>query len=121
VPLVTTSDAVLGVTGGIVRQRLLAWGRLPTCLCMVVCGHLIVGGVLGGDTTWLLECDPEEVALFVLPQAVFAAIGQSAWATQVGLATSLGLVMPSLPRHSGAWDVKSAEGNGTNFVVDGAT
>jgi hypothetical protein len=48
------------------------------CLCGLVCGCRIVGGMLSGDTTRLLERAPGEVALFALPRALIAAIGQRA-------------------------------------------
>jgi hypothetical protein len=50
----------------------------------------------GGDTMRLLKRAPNEVALSALPWALLTMSGQRAWATQVGLAMSLGLVTPSL-------------------------
>jgi hypothetical protein len=99
-PLVIASDTVLGVASNILRWYFLVttWGHLPACLCRVVCGHLVVGGMLGGDVTWVLERAPKEVALAALPRALPIATGHPAWAAQVGLATSLGLIAPSLPR-----------------------
>jgi hypothetical protein len=48
-PLPTAFDTVLGTVSGIIGRCLLvtAWGHLPTHLCGVVSGRLIVGGVLG--------------------------------------------------------------------------
>jgi hypothetical protein len=59
----------------------------------VVCGRLVVGGMLGGDTARLLERVPEDVALSSLLRALLAATRQRTWATQVGLAMSLGPVL----------------------------
>jgi hypothetical protein len=100
VPLVITFDAILGMVSYIVGQHLLvaAWGHLPAQLCGAVHGHLIVGGVLDGDTAWLLKRALEEVALSALAWALLTPTGQHAWATQVGLAMSLWLIVPSLPR-----------------------
>jgi hypothetical protein len=73
----TTSDDVLGAVSCIIRRCLIvmAWGRLPAHLCEAVYGCLIVGGVLGGDATRLLEHAPEEVALSALPWALLIANG----------------------------------------------
>jgi hypothetical protein len=57
-----------------------AWGHLPTHLCKVVHGCLVMGGELGGDATRLLECAPKEVAMSALSQALFVVIGRRAWA-----------------------------------------
>jgi hypothetical protein len=59
--------------------------------------RLVVGRVLGGVTTRLLKRAPEEVALSTLLRIMPAASGQCAWAVLVRLATSLGLIAPSLP------------------------
>jgi hypothetical protein len=74
-----------------------------------VYGRLVVGGVLGGDVAWLLERAPKEVTLSTLPRALLAVTGQRTWATQVGLAMSLGLIVLSL----------SAEVDGANLVMNG--
>jgi hypothetical protein len=81
VPLVTISDVVFGVVSDIVGWCLLvtALGHLPAHLCEAVCGHPVVGGVLDGDVVRLLTVN-----------------GQCTWASQVGLAMSLGLIAPSL-------------------------
>jgi hypothetical protein len=42
--------------------------------------HLIVGGVLGGDATWLLKHALEEVVLSALPWTLPTLIGHRAWA-----------------------------------------
>jgi hypothetical protein len=44
-----------------------ARGCLPTSLGRAKHDHLITGGALGGDVVRLLECFPEEVAMFDLP------------------------------------------------------
>jgi hypothetical protein len=82
VPLVTASDTVLGAASGMAGWCLLvtASGHLLAHLCRVVCSYLIVGGVLSGDTTRLLERAPEEVALSALLWALLTATGQRAWA-----------------------------------------
>jgi hypothetical protein len=55
--LVTAFDAIWGMVSGIVGRCLLlaAWGHLPAHLCGAVCSRLVVDGVLGGDTTQILE------------------------------------------------------------------
>jgi hypothetical protein len=91
-PLVTASDAVLGTASDIIGRRLLvaSWGRL----CVAACGRLVVGGMMGGNTAWLIECALEEVTLSALPWALRIATG-----------------------HSKAWDAKSVEGDVTNLVT----
>jgi hypothetical protein len=80
--LVTTSGAILGAVSGIIERCLLiaTWGHLPAHLCGAVCGHLVAGGMPGGDAVWILECAPKEVALSALPRALLVATRQCAWA-----------------------------------------
>jgi hypothetical protein len=85
----------------------------------VVHDHFVVGGVLGGGAAQLLKRAPEVVALSALLRTPPAVIGQRAWAVLVRLATSLGLVAPSCLGQSGAWDEKSAGGDGANFIANG--
>jgi hypothetical protein len=58
--------------------------------------HLVVGGVLGGDALRLPERAPKEVALNASLWAPLTASGQRNWDARVGLAASLGLIVPSL-------------------------
>jgi hypothetical protein len=99
--LVTASDVFLGVVSYIIGLCVLvaAWVHLPACLCRVVYGRLVVGGVLGGDTAWLLEHTPDEVALSTLPQALVAVTVQHTWAAQLGLAMSPGLITLCVGAH----------------------
>jgi hypothetical protein len=98
-PLVAAFDALLGtVSSGIGRCLLVsAWGRFPAYLCEAGHDHLVPGGVLGGDATWLLERALKEFALFPLTRALLAATGQCAGAVLVSLAVSLRLIVLSLP------------------------
>jgi hypothetical protein len=68
--------------GGVIGWCLLiaARGHPPACLCRAVHYHLIVGGVLGGDATWLLKHALEEVVLSALPWTLPTLIGHRAWA-----------------------------------------
>jgi hypothetical protein len=68
-PLVATFDAYLGVVCGDIKRCLLVTARylLPASLCRAKHGRLIDYGVLGGDTTHVLKCVPEEVAMSALP------------------------------------------------------
>jgi hypothetical protein len=61
-------------------------------------GRLIVGGVLGVDVAWLLERAPKEVDVSTLLWSFLTATGHRAWAAQVGQATSMGLITPSMLR-----------------------
>jgi hypothetical protein len=92
-------DVALGAANCVIGWGLLvaARGSLPSCLCGVVHDHLVVGGMLGGDSLWLPEHAPKEVALSASSWALLAASGQRNWAIEVGLAASLGLIMPFLP------------------------
>jgi hypothetical protein len=54
-----------------------AWGHLPTHVCGVVHGRL----VMGGDATWLLKCAPEEVAMSALSRALLTVTRQRAYAS----------------------------------------
>jgi hypothetical protein len=98
-PLVAAFDALLGTVSSGIGRRLLvsAWGRFPAYLCEAGHDHLVPGGVLGGDATWLLERASKEFALFPLPRALLAATGQCAGAVLVSLAVSLRLIVSSLP------------------------
>jgi hypothetical protein len=95
---VATFDVALGAANCVVGWHLLvtSWGCLPTYLCGAVHGHLVVGGVLGGDALRLPERAPEEVAQSASPRALLTVGRQRNWATQVGLAVSLGLIVSSL-------------------------
>jgi hypothetical protein len=97
--LIAISDVALGAVNCVIVWHLLviAWGCLPACLCGAVHDRLIVGGVLGSDSLRLPKRVPKEVPLSTLSRALLAASGQRNWATQVGLAVSLGLIVPSLP------------------------
>jgi hypothetical protein len=76
-PLFATFAALLGAMGGDVGRRLpvATRGHLPASLGRAEHDHLIAGGVLGGDATWLLERVPKEVATSVLPRALRTALG----------------------------------------------
>jgi hypothetical protein len=70
VPLFATFDALLGAMGGDVGQC------LPnTSLGRAKHDYLIVGGALGGEAAWLLECVPEEDPTSALPWALYDALG----------------------------------------------
>jgi hypothetical protein len=58
VPLFTALDALLSSMDDDVRRRLLATalGHLHALLSRTKLGHLVAGGVLGGDAARLLEC-----------------------------------------------------------------
>jgi hypothetical protein len=77
VPLVAAFDDLLGIVSADVRWCLhvAGRGRFLACLCGAVHDLLVAGGVLGGDTVWLLEHASEEVTLFTLPWALLAATG----------------------------------------------
>jgi hypothetical protein len=68
VPLLDTLGALLGAVDGDIGRRLLAatWGRLPTSLGRMKFGHLIAGGILGGDDARLLGGVPKNVIVFPL-------------------------------------------------------
>jgi hypothetical protein len=97
--LVVIFDVAMGAMNCIIGKRLLVATRgcLAACPCGAVHDCLVVGGVLGGDALRLPERGPKEVALTASPWALLTASGQRNWAAQVGLAMSLGLVVPSLP------------------------
>jgi hypothetical protein len=71
-PLVAAFDALLGAVGGDIGWCLpvAALGGLPASLCWAKHDRLIGGGALGANVVWLLECAPEEVAMFALSQAL---------------------------------------------------
>jgi hypothetical protein len=58
------------------RILVTTWCHLPACLCGVVYGRLVVGGMLGANTVQLLERAPEEVAMSTLTRALVTVIGQ---------------------------------------------
>jgi hypothetical protein len=59
--------------------------------------HVIIGGALGCDATWLLKRVPKEIDMSALPRALCVVLRQHARATLVSLAASLGLTTPTLP------------------------
>jgi hypothetical protein len=97
-PLFVAFDVILGFMGDGGGRCLLVttWGCLLASLSRAKHDHLIAGGVLSSDATWLLERVPEEVAMSALVWAPRMALGQHAHAILVSLAVSLGLDMPAL-------------------------
>jgi hypothetical protein len=91
-PVFAAISALLGAVSGDARRRLpiTAWGHLPASLGRVKHDHLIAGGALVGDATWLLKRVSQEVALFSLSQALCAALGQHARAALASLVVGLG-------------------------------
>jgi hypothetical protein len=74
-----------------------AWGCLPTSLCTAKHDHLITGGALGGNAVRLLECFPEEVAMFDLPWGMCTVLWVHVCTALATLVGSLGLTVPTLP------------------------
>jgi hypothetical protein len=75
-PLATAFDALLCAVSGDVEQRLLVAtrGHLPTSLCRAKHDHLVIGGTLGGDVAWRLECALEGVTTSTLPLVLRVAL-----------------------------------------------
>jgi hypothetical protein len=67
-PILPALDTLLGAVAGDVEQCLLAtaWGHLPASLGRKMFGHLIAGGILGGDTAQLLGGVPKNIVVFTL-------------------------------------------------------
>jgi hypothetical protein len=84
--------------GGDIGRCLLvtSWGLLPASLGREKQNRFIAGCALGGDAVPLLQCVPEEVAMFAVSWALRAALVQHTHATLKSLAASLELDMPSL-------------------------